>query len=1285
MIKRSIPRSKSCSNLAHLSKLQLGLVLLVALLIATLGTFFATNLAQQKALANETTASLSQTEISVDLIKTGNTSGEATLNRTTFHSGDEVVLTWKGTAVGNDLIVPVYIKLNGNTRVSMEQLNKVSAVQTANSEYKRRVGSDGTLTTYDSLKDYLTSEHSISLGATYVSSNVEIQYARVSPVYRMYNIVTSEHLFSTNKTEYDAWVAKSITDQDFWVGEGIDWLAPTSSTSTSTVHRLYNEALGEMGHSSHYYTADLAEIANLVANHGWVDDGVDNQFESGGTTAIYTCYNELLASAHHYTSSKSEWSGLAAHGWDLEEDKNGTNPVKDPEGVFQCTMATNWSFTPNYYTVEHRLQNLDGTYSVKDTEVVSGSANVDTKAEQNSYPGYTPGVVTQQNILQNNSTKIQIDYTLNSYDVKFVTNESSTTVQNQNLKFGSSVSNPGTINAGTKRILGWYTDSALTKEFNFGTDKVPVGGITLYAKWSAENIDVDPNVGTTDENGQTTVPDQSQSNRPTKIQITYDDDGDSTTPEVPLDGAKVVIGKDGVIKADLPAKAQGKDVTVNAKDENGNPIAGKAGIVTDANGDPRPAKVTDANGDAKFPGTNKGTTDNNGDVSIVDPSDPNKGRLNIEVTYDDDGDPTTPQKPLKDAQVEARDDGTIAVDLPEKALGKDVTVNVKDANNNPIVDKDVKATESNGDPLGEEKTDKAGDAKFAGSLRPTTGDDGSALIVDPTTGETIKVTVTCDDDNDSRTDEKPVPGATLRFGSYNILEVTAPDSVNNKSVTVTITYNNIGVKGQGVVLKEASATTQRGSKQTDTNGVAKFGFGNYGVTDTTGSTTLSDPANNNATLKVTVSTAPAGTSTYQLLSGASVEATTTDEGVRVIVPAQNAGQSVEVKLESSDAYNRPVTLYTLDNDTPIATINTDIRGISEFTYYLLTLNLNGGSGVEYIPVFSGKTPTKPENPTKDGWNFSGWYSDVSLTTTFDFNVAMTSNKEAYAKWLNAKSQGGYWLAPANSSDPEGEATKSAEEIQADIHAIRSGNATVIAEYNSYATNDNYHLYTHWSGENRDGANAWLEFRVISVLTDRVEFQATHALPVALKPSEVWNGIDTANVDAALVKDIKSDYRKSWVTTARTYTIGYYSYTNGTLSWSSAGVGAPAYGNYHEVSTYNNKEMQFYVTSIGYTHDVSANTRNGSQALGAKDSSRFWTGDIQTASYTKNGSLTGKRDYITLHDAHVYLSTRTYNGQAGQESIYDCEEKVSTDGLSTVCVDQYSKADLALSVYPSFML
>ena len=321
-------------------KFRMLIVLLAILVVAVFS-------GAQLALAGDSddTADLSATEIAVTLSQTTATNGAgASLDRVVYHANDEIIVTWKGATVDDDFFIPTAIKTSEGKTISMSELNKVDTVQTANTEYERRMSEAGTMTTYDALKNYVTSEHSVSLGVATISTTVEVQYERVSPVYRMYNMITSEHLFTTQKYEYDRFYELGLNDQEYWIGEGIDWLAPATETNTKVVHRLYNAALGAMGHTSHYYSADEAEIADLCANWCWTDDGADNQFRSGGTTAIYTCYNEALGSAHHYTSSKAEWSGLEAHGWALEQDKNGTDPVKDPEGVFQCTMATNWSF-----------------------------------------------------------------------------------------------------------------------------------------------------------------------------------------------------------------------------------------------------------------------------------------------------------------------------------------------------------------------------------------------------------------------------------------------------------------------------------------------------------------------------------------------------------------------------------------------------------------------------------------------------------------------------------------------------------------------------------------------------------------------------------------------------------------------------------------------------------------------------------------------------------------------------------------------------------------------------
>ena len=52
--------------------------------------------------------------------------------------------------------------------------------------------------------------------------------------------------------------------------------------------------------------------------------------------------------------------------------------------------------------------------------------------------------------------------------------------------------------------------------------------------------------------------------------------------------------------------------------------------------------------------------------------------------------------------------------------------------------------------------------------------------------------------------------------------------------------------------------------------------------------------------------------------------------------------------------------------------------------YTVTFNSNGGSAVSSITVSSGNTVTKPNDPSKYGYTFDGWYKDSALTQVFRF-------------------------------------------------------------------------------------------------------------------------------------------------------------------------------------------------------------------------------------------------------------------------------------------------------------
>lgn len=66
--------------------------------------------------------------------------------------------------------------------------------------------------------------------------------------------------------------------------------------------------------------------------------------------------------------------------------------------------------------------------------------------------------------------------------------------------------------------------------------------------------------------------------------------------------------------------------------------------------------------------------------------------------------------------------------------------------------------------------------------------------------------------------------------------------------------------------------------------------------------------------------------------------------------------------------------------------------------YTVTFETNGGSAVSTQTVLTGQKATEPETPTREGYQFAGWYSDSGLTTSYDFDHSVTGNVTLYAKW-----------------------------------------------------------------------------------------------------------------------------------------------------------------------------------------------------------------------------------------------------------------------------------------------
>jgi uncharacterized repeat protein (TIGR02543 family) len=87
----------------------------------------------------------------------------------------------------------------------------------------------------------------------------------------------------------------------------------------------------------------------------------------------------------------------------------------------------------------------------------------------------------------------------------------------------------------------------------------------------------------------------------------------------------------------------------------------------------------------------------------------------------------------------------------------------------------------------------------------------------------------------------------------------------------------------------------------------------------------------------------------------------------------------------------------------------DIAGntMSDFTIsftivenaYKVTFDAQGGSPTPSAQtIIMGFTATEPTNPSNGTFSFTGWYTDTTYTTKWDFTTAITKNITLYARW-----------------------------------------------------------------------------------------------------------------------------------------------------------------------------------------------------------------------------------------------------------------------------------------------
>jgi len=82
------------------------------------------------------------------------------------------------------------------------------------------------------------------------------------------------------------------------------------------------------------------------------------------------------------------------------------------------------------------------------------------------------------------------------------------------------------------------------------------------------------------------------------------------------------------------------------------------------------------------------------------------------------------------------------------------------------------------------------------------------------------------------------------------------------------------------------------------------------------------------------------------------------------------------------------------------TITADMTLYAQWTInkYTVTFDTNGGTMVNPVIAEHGKTVSKPADPTRTNYTFTGWYTAKSGGEKFDFAKPITSNVTVFAQW-----------------------------------------------------------------------------------------------------------------------------------------------------------------------------------------------------------------------------------------------------------------------------------------------
>lgn len=103
--------------------------------------------------------------------------------------------------------------------------------------------------------------------------------------------------------------------------------------------------------------------------------------------------------------------------------------------------------------------------------------------------------------------------------------------------------------------------------------------------------------------------------------------------------------------------------------------------------------------------------------------------------------------------------------------------------------------------------------------------------------------------------------------------------------------------------------------------------------------------------------------------------------------------------KASTSNDEPKTQNTTSTEKKKTEVQNTRKVFSPKASYAVTFNTNGGTEIKQQILNDGDKIAKPENPTRNGFAFEGWFKDAKFTEAVDFEKdRIKGNVTVFAKW-----------------------------------------------------------------------------------------------------------------------------------------------------------------------------------------------------------------------------------------------------------------------------------------------